>query len=283
MEELKDQSRTKKHLKRYSFSYIFIGFVIGVLLISEALLNSTFQSYDLELIKKIQKAFPQSLYDNSTFKAFAWLLSHYTDSYFFNALLAFLYCSFNPFVSFKIALFSNLAVYFHTVLIVVMYQEPRPHWIDSNIKTSSCQPIFSGPAYNQFMGTLLMLYTITVFHHYQALKNFIFQALFTILMVSINVFATGFAIINGHSFIYQVVFGIIMGIVVVFIANALDDSISLLTLKVGFFSKSSKKYTFLLLVILLFVFSLCLVYTIVAESITLILPDWLEHYKVSLG
>jgi H+/Cl- antiporter ClcA len=101
-------------------------------------------------------------------------------------------------------------------------------------------------------------------------------------MVSLNVFAIGFTIINGHNFIYQVALGIIMGIVVIVIANALDDSISLLTLKVGFFSKSSKKYTFLFLVILLFVFSLCLIFMIVAESKTLIELDWFEHYGVSL-
>eukprot|EP00826_Nyctotherus_ovalis_P054109 TRINITY_DN7067_c0_g1_i2.p1 TRINITY_DN7067_c0_g1~~TRINITY_DN7067_c0_g1_i2.p1 ORF type:complete len:345 (-),score=47.71 TRINITY_DN7067_c0_g1_i2:297-1331(-) len=271
----------KSHFNRYSSYYILIGSVVGILLTFEAMFSNSFQRFDLVIVQKIQQCIPHSLYENRAFRFFSTFVFYYTETYFFNGLFCFLYCSFNPFISFKIALLYNLAACFHTVLIVVLYCEPRPYWIDSSIKTSQCQPFLTGPTYNQFMGTLLMLYFISTFNHYQVFTRRVWCILFTTLMVIFNLAALALAIINGQNFVYQTVFGIALAFVVIIVASALDDSVSLLALKVGFFSKSSKKYTFLILVVLLFIFSLCLVYMMVAESEPLILPEWMKHYGVA--
>lgn len=272
----------KDHFKRYSSCYIVVGSTIGILLLFEAMFSSAFQRFDLVVVQKMQQRIPRSLYENRVFRAFSVFAFCYTESYFLNGLFCFLYCSFNPFISFKIALLYNLAACFHTVLIVVLYCEPRPYWIDSSIKTSECQPFLTGPTYNQFMGTLLMLYLISTFNHYQVFTRRVWRVLFTTLMAIFNLAALALAIINGQNFVYQAVFGIAMALVVAIVAGALDDSVSLLALKLGFFSKSSKKYTFLILVVLLFIFSLCLIYMLVAEADPLILPEWISNYGVAL-
>ena len=265
----------------YSFSYILSSFVFIFLLIFQVIFSNSLQSFDLNLIVKIQQIIPDSLYKSGVFKWLAIFFENYMEFIFINGFLCVLYCSFNPFIVFKIALFSNLAIYLHTVFIVLIYREPRPYWTTSGLKTMDCQAIFTGPSYTQFMATLLMLYFIRVFRHYQVITKTIPLILFIIFLVIMNVLTIIVNVIHAQNFLYQSLLGVLIAIIVILITYGMDDSITLLTLKVGFFMKSSKKYKFLLLIILLLIFSVCLIFIMITESEILVLPEWIKNYTVS--
>ncbi len=271
---------SKKQLKRSSFSYILLAFLIVFVLVFQLIFSSALQDWDAHIIKWIQSAGSKSLHENTFFKICGKLLYYYTEFNVFNGALCFLYCAFNPFISFKVALLANIAIYIHTIAILLIYREPKPYWVLSGLHTSDCESVFTGPAYNQFMATLLVFYSITVFRRYQVIGGRLPALILIGVFTYLNLMTLAFSIMDAQHFIYQNIIGIIIAVIIVLITNVLDNSISLLSLRLGFFIKSSKKYKFLFLVVLLLIFSLCLAFTTVVESNTLISAQWIDNYNV---
>ncbi len=277
------QAVAKKRLKRSSFSYILFAFIVVFLLVFQLIFSTSLQSWDAKLLRGIQSLSSKSLHNSAFFKACTTVLYYYTNFDVINGALCFLYCAFNPFISFKVALLANISIYIHSIAILLIYREPKPYWTRDGLYTSDCESVFTGPAYNQFMATLLIFYSITVFKRYQIIgerwKGLLLIGIFSYL----NLMTLAFSILDAQHFIYQNVLGIIIAVIVVVVTNILDNSITLLSLRLGFFIKSSKKYKFLFLVILLLIFSLCLAFTTMVETGTLIQASWIENFNVSSG
>ena len=271
----------KKKIKRSSFSYILSAFIVVFLLVFQLIFSGSLQELDARLIKGIQSMSSRAIHDSGFFKICSVILYWYTEFNVFNGALCFLYCAFNPFISFKVALLANISIYIHTIAILLIYREPKPYWITSGIYTSDCESIFTGPAYNQFMATLLIFYSITVFKRYQIFGERWKGLILISIFVYLNLMTLIFSILDAQNFIFQNILGIIIAVIVVVVTNLMDNSITLLSLRLGFFIKSSKKYKFLFLVVLLLIFSLCLSFTTVMESNNLISASWITNYNVS--
>jgi len=279
-EEEKNILKHKKAIKRFSLYYIAVLSVVVLLLVLQVIFSESLQRFDLRIIKKIQSIFPQSLFNNDVFKFVGNLSYYYTDLYILNGFLCFLYCVFNPFVSFKIALFFNFAIYLHTISILLVYREPRPYWLDSEVKISACEAKFTGPGYNQFMATLLMLYFIIELKKQKIFERPILQILFIGPFIYLALIAFLFNMVYGHHFLYQNVVGLILAVIVILLADIFDNSLSTLVLKLGFIHRSSKEHKFMVLVGLLLMFSICMAFTLIVESNTLLKPEWIVNYKV---
>lgn len=288
LEEEKDIKKTystkqRRAIRRFTFSYILVLSIVLFLMILQIIFSKPLQNFDIRNIKKFQAIFPQALYDHGAFQFFAKGLYYYTDFYILNGFLCFLYSAFNPFLSFKLALISNFAVCLHTISILLVYREPRPYWVTSGVKIAACDATFTGPGYNQFMATFLVLYFIIQLKKYQIFQRRLLEPFFIGIFVYLAFMTLAFNLICGHHFLYQNAAGVVLAVIVVILANAFDSSISILVLKVGFFHKSSKKYKFMLLVALLLLFSVCMVFALIIEAKTLLEPGWIVNYKAECG
>eukprot|EP00826_Nyctotherus_ovalis_P015979 TRINITY_DN14591_c0_g2_i1.p1 TRINITY_DN14591_c0_g2~~TRINITY_DN14591_c0_g2_i1.p1 ORF type:complete len:362 (-),score=73.24 TRINITY_DN14591_c0_g2_i1:161-1246(-) len=288
LEEEKETKKThstkqRRAIRRFTFSYILILSIVLFLMILQIIFSKPLQNFDIGNVKKFQALFPRVLYDNGVFQFFAKGLYYYTDFYILNGFLCFLYSAFNPFLSFKIALLSNFAICLHTISILLVYREPRPYWVASGVKMIACDATFTGPSYNQFMATFLMLYFIIELKKYQIFQRRFLEPFFIGIFVYLAFMTLAFNLICGHHFLYQNAVGVVSAVIVVILANAFDNSISILVLKVGFFHKSSRKYKFMLLVALLLLFSVCMVFALIIEAKTLLEPEWILNYKAECG
>eukprot|EP00826_Nyctotherus_ovalis_P051809 TRINITY_DN6496_c0_g1_i12.p1 TRINITY_DN6496_c0_g1~~TRINITY_DN6496_c0_g1_i12.p1 ORF type:complete len:374 (-),score=44.45 TRINITY_DN6496_c0_g1_i12:157-1278(-) len=274
--------RPNPSIKRFSFVYILIAFITTFLMLLQIIFAFQLQSFDGNLIKKFQRLIPSTAYSSTAFKVISKIIYYYTQFYFLNGFFSFLYFIANPLISFKIALVTNLAIYFHTILVLLIYREPRPFWIMPGIKTTKCETAFTGPAYSQFTITLLSIYSVLVLQQYKAIKGSILLSLINGFLVFLNLITLLFNSLNAQYFFYQSLLGAILAIMAAVLADVMDNSLTLLTLKLSFFHKSSKKYKFLLLIVLVLIFSLCMAFTIVVETNTLVAASWVKYYNVRL-
>lgn len=164
--------------------------------------------------------------------------------------------------------------------ILLVYKEPKPFWVEPGVYTSDCTSIFTGPAYNQFMATLVIFYSISIFKRYQIIGKRWQGVVLIAICVYLNLMTLAFSILDAQHFIYQNIMGIIIAVVILVGTNAYDNKISILCLRLGFFIKSSRKYKFFLLVALLLIFSVVLSLTSVGEGKTYINARWIENYNV---
>jgi len=275
-----DSQIAKKKIKRSSFSYIMIAFIIVFIVVFQLIFSTPLQDFDVKIIKGIQDLTENSSHKGTFFKVVSSILYYYTEFNVFNGALCFLYAAFNPFISFKVSLLANIAIYVHTIAILLIYREPKPYWVQSGLSTIDCESVFTGPAYNQFMATLLIFYSITVFRRYQVIGGRLLGIILIGIFIYLNIMTLCFSIFDAQHFVYQNILGIIIAVIIVVVTNMMDNKISLLSLRLGFFMKSSKKYKFLFLVVLLLIFSLCLAITTVVDSGTLIEPKWIINFNV---
>ena len=165
---------------------------------------------------------------------------------------------------------------------MLIYREPRPFWTKEGLRTIYCQASFTGPNYNQFMATLIMLYSIIELKKYQILKTQVSLYILVGLFSYLSIMTLVFNIMSANNFIYQNILGVIIAIIIIILFVILDNSISVLCLKLGFFVKSSKKYKFIFLIVLLLLFSICMAFALIVEENTLIQSTWVLNYKVNL-
>eukprot|EP00826_Nyctotherus_ovalis_P048730 TRINITY_DN576_c0_g1_i1.p1 TRINITY_DN576_c0_g1~~TRINITY_DN576_c0_g1_i1.p1 ORF type:complete len:300 (-),score=77.26 TRINITY_DN576_c0_g1_i1:555-1454(-) len=266
-----------------SIAYIIFGFVVVFLIVLQLIFVDPLQKLDSRMIKGIQSIIPTSLYTETPFKVVTKLIFWYTSSDVFNGALCFLYCAFNTFVSFRLALTANIAIYLHAICILMIYKEPKPYWVVSGIRTADCRAVFTGPAYNQFLATLMVLYFISVFKRYQVIgKVGAGLALIGIFMF-LNLMTLLVSIVNAEHFIYQNILGIVIAMVILFLVNSFDKEVTLFSLRLGFFAKNSRKYKFVLMVVLLFICTMCLSIATIVDTNVLIPPDWIRNYNVSFS
>ena len=263
-----------------SFIYIIIGFTVVSVIVFQLIFAESLQEWDVRIIKSIQSTMPRDLYTNYLFVSVTRFLYWYTSSHVVNGVLCFLYCAFNTFVSFRVSLLANLAIYVHAISIVLIYKEPKPYWTVPDVRTASCEPVFTGPAYNQFLATLVVFYSITVFKHYQLIGKVVAALALIGILTFLNVMTLVISIVNAEHFIYQNVLGIVIAAIILLVANFFDREITLFSLRLGFFAKSSKRYKFVLLIILLFVFTMCLSITTIIDDNVLVPPNWIKNYNV---
>lgn len=275
-----DSNATISGIKRFSFSYVLIGFLAIFLMLLQIIFASSIQEFDGIFIESLQKLLPISAYTSNAFKYICDIFYYYTEFYVFNGFICFLYCTVSPLISFKIGLVFNLAIYMHTIMIVLMYREPRPFWTMSGIHTTNCQASFVGPSYSQFVVTLMMIYFSFILKQYNIVKSPIMFSIILGISIFINLITFLFNILNGVYFVYQNFLGIIIGVMIGLIAIIGDNSITILSLKLAFFHKSSKKYKFLFLIFLAMTFSLCMAFTTILETKTLVLAKWVQYYNV---
>jgi len=289
MEENKDeeelaqsenQLKTSKKMRHFSFIYVLIGFIMVFLMLLQIIFAAFLQEFDGNLIKSFQRLIPISAYKSTFFRVISIVLYKYTTFTFLNGLLSFLYFIVNPLISFKIALVTNLAIYLHGIITLLLYCEPRPFWTIPGIKTSGCEIAFTGPAYSQFTVTLISIYSLLVLKQYRVVKGVISLALLNGFLMFLNLITLLFNTLNAQYFFYQMILGVILAFMFAIAANFMDNSLTLLTLKLSFFHKSSKKYKFLLFIVLVLTFSLCMAFTTVLETNTLVKAEWVRYYNV---
>lgn len=280
--ETSNERKSSKYDKGIGISvaYIIFGFVVIFLVVLQLIFADPLQKLDLKAIKRIQSIMPTGMYTETPFKVVTKLIFWYTSSDVFNGALCFLYCAFNTFVSFRLALIANMAIYFHAICILMVYREPKPYWVLPDIRTADCRTVFTGPAYNQFLATLMVLYFISVFKRYQVIGRVGAGLALIGIFTFLNLMTLLVSIVNAEHFIYQNILGIVVAMVMLFLVNFFDKEVTLFSLRLGFFAKNSRKYKFVLMVVLLFICTMCLSIATIVDTNVLIPPDWIRNYNV---
>ncbi len=270
----------KQELRSRALYYTLFGFFVALFLIISYIFSSRIQPEDAALIKRIQSFFPSDLYDNKYFTYSSFALHYYSEFNALNGILCVLYSAFHPYIIFKIALLVNLAALTHNIVVLFVYVDPKPYWIEPGIRTTECYANFTGPDYNQLMATLVIFYTVTIFRRYQIITGRRKGLILVLLLGLLNLLTFVFSILNAENFIYNNILGVIIAVIIIICSNVFDHQISLLVLELGFFTRSAKKNKFILLVVLMLVFAVALAFTAGMDVEAFLVPQWIRNYMV---
>eukprot|EP00826_Nyctotherus_ovalis_P043145 TRINITY_DN4515_c0_g1_i1.p1 TRINITY_DN4515_c0_g1~~TRINITY_DN4515_c0_g1_i1.p1 ORF type:complete len:291 (-),score=48.03 TRINITY_DN4515_c0_g1_i1:475-1347(-) len=275
-------SAQKIKMRKTSLLYALAATVLVLFLVISLTFESMSQRSEEGFLKSIQSFFPPSLYKNTGFKYFAHVLQYYTNLEVLNALLCFLYFTLHPFLAYKIILLANTSVFLHSIAVLTLYRTPKPYSACSNIETTECYAIFTGPAYNQFVGSLYISYCYMVLNYFGvALSSFVsILSLAIFILLDIVLFAVN--VINAQHFIYQCVTAIIAAIVFEAIFKFYDMEIDRECLRLGFTIRSSKKHKFILMALYLAVFGAILGVSLGTDDANFMQPEWITNFIVTL-
>lgn len=250
-----------QHKKSLTNYYIqIIGFVAVLIFIpSEIVLRNTIFESERSAIKSYQEII-NSIDADTFFKQF-WILFTWVGRYLFvKCVASFLYLFADPVLGFKSALTLYAGAFIITIL-KMFYKVPRPFWIDSEIKGKECLMDFSGPSEIQFFMTYFYSYNIIMFFIMYAEKP---NKTFAAICLSGNAFLVVIAALwlnyLGVTFYLESLTGSVYGILYCALCITFDSEIHKFSEMTGFIIKTSKKYKFYALFIVLFAFWCALVY-----------------------
>ena len=184
---------------------VIFTFIVLAELIMEITVDNTVWKHDAVIIKKVQ-----SLFTRKQLKDMYWItygIEFWTNPYFFSAIILTLYNSFDPFIMAKTSYIFYFMLMIRCVLVVIIFQEPRPFWIDSGVYGVMCDNSYSGPSYRATDSIFLLIYIVRT-----AYKSKIIGRKAMIVMVSIfsvnSIAVLFFMMAFGLNFFYQIIGGI---------------------------------------------------------------------------
>ena len=152
-------------------------------------------------------------------------------------LLPVLYNVIDPAITFKIGIVSCHSLYLCS-LISVIFTEPRPYYVHSDIKGINCEKGYGVPSEQILFGMVFYFYLIV--EVFEKNKHPIRGFLYAIL--SIWIVLVGYAeMYLGESFLHQLLLTAILGYIYLTAALTLDPYVSQIALASSFYSNKNRK------------------------------------------
>lgn len=275
-------SAQKIRMRKTSLLYALAATVLVLFLIISLTFEDMSQRSEENFLKGIQSFFPPSLYKSSGFKYFAHILQYCTRLEVLNAVLCFLYFTLHPFLVYKIILLANTSIFLQSIAVLTLYRTPKPYSACSNIETTECYAIFTGPAYNQLVASLYVSYCYMVLNYFGVALSSVVSIFSLAIFILLDIALFAVNVINAQHFLYQCVTGIVAAIVFEAIFKFYDMEIDRECLRLGFTIRSSKKHKFILMVLYLAVFGAVLGVSLGTDDANFMQPQWITNFIVIL-
>lgn len=208
-----------------------IAVILVIFLIPlEFILRNLLISHEDSLIEYIQTSESESL--NYFFKA-----AIYTGNHVIIVLiLPILYNCIDTVITFKITIVTCHVLYLYS-FIAVLFTEPRPYWVHSNIKGINCQDGFGTPSEEVLLA--MVFYTCFIIEvierNYKALRYFCFilVALWICLLAYTEMYL-------GENFPHQIAVTLCLGYIYLTVVLSLDSFISNISLTSCYYTNKNR-------------------------------------------
>eukprot|EP01017_Pseudomicrothorax_dubius_P040544 TRINITY_DN6357_c0_g1_i1.p1 TRINITY_DN6357_c0_g1~~TRINITY_DN6357_c0_g1_i1.p1 ORF type:complete len:432 (+),score=105.25 TRINITY_DN6357_c0_g1_i1:146-1441(+) len=269
----------EEYQKRYQRSIllkVFVLFFILLFIILERIFDDYIQSIELDWILSLQKALEFKAKGSSLMRIFAYVTPYKYSFILITHFYFTLFFGYDAIFALKLLYMHMIGAYV-VVILELLYQDPRPFWVDENVVTSVCSNTFAEPAFSVFN----ILFIVYYYDHIWRTVNedmerpwwyYVVHALFALLMIGF-----GFSLfLNGQNFINQMLTSVFFFILFYFVLRALDEKIDQLIMKSTVQVEQSKAYVFYwLLGILLAVVVGSIIYE---ASDTFVDISWIINY-----
>ena len=197
-----------------------------------------------------------------------------------NAIFAFLYSSYSPFLGLMFAILFNFFVTFNNAFNLLIYSQANPAWVFSDVKSTNCTEYLAGSSTVEFTYSFLLVLIILILSKFRIIEKLIFKLLiFLVFLCACLLFALN-SIALGLSFPSQLLTGFNWGVLCALVIHIYNSFIIEYTFKLGFVIKKANKwkiYSLTFCIILYFFF--IMLFNMIDVS-TLIPSEYMKNYFV---
>jgi len=235
---------------KYKISNLFriVAILLAIMIIPiQIFMKSMIQNMENNMIKDLQSK--GSLLASDGFQVLYEVLIVAFSSEFSLLVSIFLFLSMDSLIAFKAALLCCLGIYV-MVLLKLMYESPRPFWMERDIIAyrGHCKFDFGSPSQHVF--SLVYFYPYLIFMYFQKYTLRVNKPLVASLYVLDACLASltflGL-LVMGQVYLYQIMISILYSFVFLLLTITFDAEILNKCEQIGFIVRSSRKYKFYLL------------------------------------
>ena len=220
-----------KKLLTFQIFKVIAGILLVFFLPLEYLISNSLNSIEKSSMITIQNDRTDSAVN--FFKVLTYIGNHV----FLLVVFPIMYHFYDARVSMKITMVVCIAMYIYSFLALI-YIEPRPFWVTSEIKGEICQSGFGEPALELMLVTILFIYTVTEIVRKLRIRYQI--AAYTACVALISLYTTS-AMYLGEHFPHQCIVTICFSFIYLISAFALDKYIKELSMKCCFGYNENRK------------------------------------------
>jgi hypothetical protein len=195
----------------------------------ETIISSSLDELEFPIIQSLQ-----SIGEYPAIDSFMQALTFLAQSEILLVLGPALYHIENPRRGVKIILISCFTIYLQCLLELI-YSEPRPFWISSDIRSFSCEQGFGHPSSLILHTTLIYYYAYFQIFQGSCINGVLLTVWIIILSIS--------RVYSGNNFIHQVVSSLALCFFLIVLILASDDWLNSLVYKSAFNYRRYRKYT----------------------------------------
>jgi hypothetical protein len=274
-----NESFHEKNKKCTLLVKVIFTFIVFAEVMMEIMIDDTIWSSDNYIIHGVQKLV--NFKESKIVKKIAIGIEFWTHPLFISSALLALYNAYDPLTSVKACYIYYYTLLVQCITVVVLFQEPRPFWVDSKIYSPICTNSFSGPSDKMIDSVFIFIYIIRLEYMQKHISKSLMIGLVAIFAINAAVLFF-FLMVIGNNFFYQLLGGALVGSLIILIAITFDKYITSQVVKLGFIEKKARKR-----IVLLFV-KLCIAYLII-YGIVAVLPNnydlpmyWIENFNVTV-